>query len=148
MAEFYSENRRARFDYQILDTLEAGIALTGVEVKSVRAGKANIAGSFAAVRGGELFLLGADIPPYQPANTPAGYDPTRARKLLARAQEIKMLAGKLKTERLTIVPLKMYNQHGLIKVELALARPKQKADRREAIKKREVTREMKRALRE
>ena len=146
MDPVFSENRRARFDYEILETFEAGLVLNGSEVKSIKTGKANIAGSFAVIRGNEAFLLGADIPPYQPKNTPAGYDPTRTRKLLLTAKEIKYLAGKARADKLTLVPLKLYNKRGLVKLELALARGKKKSDKRETIKKREVKREIERTL--
>lgn len=144
--EIYSENRRARFDYEFLETFDAGIELLGLEVKSVRSGKASIAGSFVVIRGGEAFLLGADIPPYQPNNLPPGYEADRTRKLLLKKEEIARLAGAGNAERLTIVPLKLYNKHGLVKLELALARSKKKADKRQAIKKREVKREIRRTL--
>ncbi len=144
--EALSENRRARFDYEILDTFEAGIELKGFEVKSVKLGRANIAGSFALPRGEELWLTNADIPPYQPANTPINYDPKRSRRLLVTKEELRAYVGKLKSEKLTLVPLKMYNKRGLVKVEIALARPKKKGDRREAVKKREAKREIERTL--
>lgn len=144
--EIYSENRRARFDYEFLETFDAGIELSGHEVKSIKSGKANIAGSFVVVRGGEAFLLGASVPPYQPNNLPPGYDADRTRKLLLKKEEIARLAGAGNAERLTIVPLKLYNKHGLVKLELALARSKKKADKRQAIKKREVKREIRRTL--
>ncbi len=146
-----SENRKARFDYTVIETLEVGIELRGFEVKSVKAGRMNLAGSYAVPkttpRGStELCLLNADIPPYQPNNTPDGYDPARSRRLLITRAEVARLLGKLKSERLTIVPLKVYSAHGLVKVELALARPKQKSDKREAIKKREAKRDIERTL--
>lgn len=146
MAEAYAENRKARFDYQIIETFEAGIELKGFEVKAVKSGRANIAGCFAIIRGGELFLLNADIPPYQPNNTPKEYDPKRTRKLLVKKEEVGYLAGKLKSENLTLVPLRLYNKRGLVKVEIALARGKKKGDKREAIKKREAKREIERTL--
>lgn len=146
MAETYTENRKVRFDYQIIETFEAGIELKGFEVKAVKSGKANIAGCFAIIRNGELFLLNADIPPYQPNNTPKEYDPKRTRKLLVRKEEVGYLAGKLKSENLTLVPLRLYNKRGLVKVEIALARGKKKGDKREAIRKRETKREIERSL--
>lgn len=142
----YAENRKARFDYEIIETFEAGIELKGFEVKAIKSGRANIAGCFAVIRNGELFLLNADIPPYQPNNTPEGYDPKRTRKLLVKREEVGYLAGKLKSENLTLVPLKLYNKRGLVKVEIALARGKKKGDKREAIRKRETKREIERTL--
>ena len=144
--KIYAENRKARFDYEILETFEAGIELTGIEVKSIRSGKANIAGSFAILRGGEAYLVGSDIPPYQTNNTPQDYDPNRTRKLLLNRSEINYLAGKVNSEKLTLVPLKLYNKKGLIKIELALTRGKKKSDKRETIKKRETKREIARTL--
>jgi SsrA-binding protein len=147
----YAENRRAHFDYQILETYEAGIELKGFEVKAIKSGRVSIASSFALPRAGsrgvELFLLNADIPPYQPANTPGDYDPKRSRRLLLKAHEIKTLLGKTKAEGLTLIPLKMYNKRGLVKVLLGLGRPKKKGDKREAIRKRETKREIERTLR-
>ena len=142
----YAENRKARFDYQVLETFEAGIELKGFEVKAVKSGRANIAGCFAIIRDGELFLLNADIPPYQPKNTPKEYDPKRTRKLLVKKEETGYLAGKLKSENLTLVPLKMYNKNGKVKLLLGLARHKKKFDKRETIKRRETEREIERAI--
>ena len=144
--EMFSENRRAKFDYEILDTLEAGIVLHGFEVKSVRLGRMNLAGAHVLVRGNELWLLNADIPPYQPNNTPNEYDSTHTRRLLAKKDEIKALIGKQKSAGLTLVPLKVYNKAGLIKVLVGLAKPKKKGDKREAIRKREAKREIARTL--
>ncbi len=144
--EAYAENRRAKFDYEILDTLEVGIVLHGFEVKSVRLGRMNLAGAYVVVRDNELWLLNADILPYQAKNTPAGYDPTRTRRLLAKKDEIKALIGKQKGAGLTLAPLKVYNKRGLIKVLVGVARSKKKGDKREAIRKREAKREISRTL--
>lgn len=140
--EAYAENRKAKFDYEILDSFEAGIVLHGFEVKSVRLGRMNLAGAYVLVKENELWLLNADIPPYQPNNTPAGYDPTHTRRLLAKKEEIKNLIGKQKSAGLTLVPLKVYNKAGLIKVLVGVTRSKKKGDKREAIRKREVAREL------
>lgn len=145
--EALAENRRARFDYTILDSFEAGIELKGFEVKSVKSGRATLAGAFAVPRGTELYLMNADIPPYQTGNTPEGYDQKRSRRLLVKHEELRELISKLRSEKLTLIALKMYNKRGLVKVEIGLARPKKKGDRREAIRKREVTREINRTLR-
>ena len=146
-----SENRRAFFDYEVLEKFEAGIELKGLEVKSSKLGRLNIAGSFALSRatsrgGAEFWLINADIPPYQPNNTPADYNPKRSRRLLLTSKEIKYLLGKLTGENLTLVPLRVYTKRGLIKIELGLVRPKKKYDKRETIKKREAKKEIARTL--
>lgn len=142
--ETYAVNKKAHFDYEILETYEAGLTLLGFEVKAIRKGFASVAGSFAVIRGGEAYLLNANIPPYQPGNTPKDYDPTRTRKLLLTKDEIKELVGKTEKTGLTLVPLKLYNKHGKIKLELGLARHKKARDKRETIRKRETEREMRR----
>jgi len=142
----YLENRRAWFDYEILDRLEAGLVLTGFEVKSVRAGRGNIAGSRVLIRGGEVFLVGAEILPYQVKNTPPDYEPDRTRHLLLSTEEIKRLTGKIEERGLTLVPISVYNKNGRIKVEIALARGKKVADKRESIKRREADRDIRRTL--
>lgn len=142
----YSNNRKARFDYEILKTFSAGVELIGHEVKSARAGKASLRGAFVAVRGNEAYLIGADIPPYQPKNTPPKYDATRARKLLLSKSEIEELAQAEATSGLTIVPLTVYNKGRFLKLDLAIARGKKKFDKRESIKKRDTEREIKRTL--
>ncbi len=141
-----AENKKARFDYEILDTYEAGITLSGQEVKSVRAGRANLVGSFVAIKPDGAFLLNAQIPPYQPKNAPTDYDPARTRKLLLNQQELKFLLGKSKEGGLTVVPLSLYNKGRHIKVAIALARHKKKSDKRDTIKKREFQREKRGAL--
>lgn len=141
-----SVNRRAYFDYEILDTYEAGIELYGFEVKAVKTGHINLTGSFAAIKNNEARLLNATIPPYQPQNAPTGYDPTRSRRLLLHKSEIKELIGKAAQKGLTIVPLKVYTKRGRIKVLLGLARHKKKADKREVIKRREAERDIERGL--
>ncbi len=140
-------NRRAAFDYEILEEYEAGIALHGHEVKSVRAGWMQLAGSFAIIRGGEAWLVNAAIPPYQPANTPAGYDPARARRLLLKKAEIRELIGTSAQRGLTLVPLRVYTKGPRIKVAFGLARRKKKYDKRERIREREDQRKIERALR-
>ena len=141
-----AENRKARFDYEILKRFTAGLELLGAEVKSVRAGKINLQGAFVGVRGGEAYLLSASIPPYQPKNTPSEYDETRPRKLLLDKAEIGELAEAESTKGLTIVPLSVYNKGRFLKLDLAIARGKKKFDKRESIKKRDVEREIKRTL--
>src|SRR3989344_8716666 len=117
-----SENRKAGFLYNILEKFQAGIELKGFEVKSVKAGRMNIAGCFGVLKGGEIWLVGADIPTYQAGNTPEGYDPKRSRRLLLSRKEINELTGKMKERGLTLVPLRVYNKGNLVKVELGLSR--------------------------
>ncbi len=140
-----AENRKARFDYEILETFEAGISLTGQEVKSIKAGRANLTGSFVVIRLNGAVLLNAQIPPYQPKNTFSDYKPDRTRQLLLNKKELNYLFGKTK-ESLTIVPLSIYIKGRRIKLEIALARHKKAHDKRETIRKRETDREMRRAL--
>lgn len=139
-----AENRRAIFDYEILEKYEAGIALSGQEVKSVKNGRFNLAASYAIPRNGEFWLLNADIPPYQPKNVPADYDPGRSRKLLLHKNEIKTLVGQLQQKSLSLIPLRAYLKNGFIKLELGLGRSRKKSDKRELLKKRVAEREMKR----
>ena len=134
-------NQKVFFDYEILETLEAGIELRGYEVKAIRTGKISLAGSHVIIKNGEAWLLGADIAPYQPNNTPVDYDPRRVRKLLLRASEIKELVGKTHKTGLTIMPIKLYNKNGKIKLEIGLARHKKKQDKRGTIKKKDIERE-------
>ncbi|MDP3963097.1 MAG: SsrA-binding protein SmpB [bacterium] len=137
-------NKRAYYDYHILETHEAGIQLLGFEVKSVRKGSVSLHGSFVTVKGSELWLTNAHIGAYQAGNTPSDYDPTRSRRLLMHKNEIGHLIGKLKEKGLTLIPLKMYNKHGKIKVEVGVARGKKQYDKREVIKKRDTARERQR----
>jgi SsrA-binding protein len=142
----FIENRKARFNYEITETLEAGIELLGPEVKSIKGGMGSLEGAYAVVRGGEVFLLGSNIPPYQAGNMPKGYDPLRTRKLLLTKKEIIELAQMEQEKKLTIVPLSMYNKSGKVKVSLGVARGKKKFDKRETIKKRDDMREIRRTL--
>jgi SsrA-binding protein len=139
-------NRRARHAYEVLDTYEAGIALHGPEVKSLRAGQANLTDGFAYVRGGEMYLRGVHISPYEKAHR-ENSDPDRERKLLLHRHEIAKLAGKVAERGLTLVPLSLYWKAGRAKVELALVRGRKTVDRREVVRKREHEREMDRARR-
>lgn len=151
MSENYkvvSDNRQARFLYEILETFEAGIVLTGTEVKSIRAGKVNLRDSFAQLRGGEAFLLNAHISPHSSAGQAFNHDPRRTRKLLLHRQEINRLIGKVEQKGLTLVPLKMHLKNGRVKVELALGKGKKLHDKRETIKARQDKREMERALKQ
>jgi len=144
----YAENRKARFNYEILEKYETGIELLGTEVKSVRSGQMSLEGTFVIVRGGEAFLINANIPPFQPKNAPKDYDPLRNRKLLLTKKEITELAGSEKNKSLTIVPISVYNKNRKIKVEIALVKGKKKFDKRETIKKRYTDREIRRDFKE
>lgn len=151
--QVYATNDKARFNYEILETLEAGVVLTGQEVKSVKRGSASIKGAYVKILGGrtaksgmEAWLLGATIPPYQAGNVATGYDPQRSRKLLLKRNEIKYLVGKSQERGLTLVPIKLYNKNGLVKLEIGVGRGKKKADKREKITKREVQRKIERAI--
>jgi SsrA-binding protein len=139
-------NRRARFEYEILETFEAGISLLGPEVKSLRAGRANLSEAYAIVRRGEVYLVGAHISPYEQASRD-NPEPTRERKLLMHRAEINRLVGKVKERGLTLVPLRLYFKNGRAKVEIALARGKRAHDKRETIRRRETDRELARAKR-
>lgn len=142
----FAENRKVHFDYEILETYEAGLVLSGPEVKSIKNGRMNLAGSYITFHDGELFLTGSSIAPYQPKNQPADYDPSRSRKLLLRKKEIMSLAGKIKQKGLTLVPLKVYNKGRRIKLEFAIVRGKKKYDKRATISKRESARNIEREL--
>lgn len=145
MARF-ADNSKALFDYEILETLSAGIELLGMEVKSVRAGKISLRGAFVAVRGREAYLIGADIPAYQPKNAPTDYDALRPKKLLLSKNELEKLRGVEENKGLTIVPLSVYNKGRFLKVDIAIARGKKKFDKRQSIKKRDIERDLKRTL--
>lgn len=143
-----TENKRASFDYEILQTFEAGIVLSGPEVKSVKKGMVNLAGSYVHIDNqGLVWLTNMHIAPYPPAiNAQQNYNPTRPRKLLLKKNEITNLIGKSKIKGLTIIPLKVYNKSGIIKVEIGLAKGKKKWDKREIIKKRETERKVRQFL--
>lgn len=141
-----STNRRARHDYQILETCEAGMVLRGTEVKSLRQGRANLKDSFARIEGEEVFLHNLHISPYEFGDL-ATQKPTRTRKLLLHKQEIRRLLGKTAQRGLTLIPLKLYFKKGRAKVELALAKGKRLYDKRQVLKRKEAEREVARALR-
>jgi len=143
----YAFNRQAAFDYTFLEKFEAGLKMTGQEVKSVRAGQISLRSAFVVIQGEEAWLLNASISPYQPHNAPANYNPTRSRKLLLHKAEIRSLIGKTKQVGLTLVPLRVYNRSGKIKLEFALCRGKKQYDKREQISRREINRQIGRALR-
>ena len=144
----YAENRKARFNYEFMEKYETGIELLGTEVKSVRGGQMSLEEAFVIVRGGEAFLINANIPPFQIKNAPKDYDPLRNRKLLLTKKEIAELAGSEKNKSLTIVPISVYNKNRKIKVEIALAKGKKKFDKRETLKKRDTDREIRREYKE
>jgi SsrA-binding protein len=149
MSESYkivSDNRQARFLFEILETYEAGIELMGTEVKSIRAGKVNLRDGFARIRNGEVILMNVHISPHQTTSQVFNHDPRRSRKLLLHRQEIRKLIGKVEQKGLTLVPLKMYLKQGWVKVDLALARGKKLHDKREDLKQRQDKREMERAI--
>ncbi|MFZ2049276.1 MAG: SsrA-binding protein SmpB [Minisyncoccia bacterium] len=140
-----AQNRKATFDYEILEKFTAGLELNGQEVKSVRAGHISLSGAYIGIRGAEAYLLNADIPAYQPKNA-KDYEPLRARKLLLTKPEIAELLKAEATKGLTIVPLSVYNKGRFLKLDLGIARGKKKFDKRESIKKRDVERDLKRTL--
>ncbi len=136
----YAENPKARFDYEILDTYEAGIKLLGFEVKSVKKGRCSIVGTRCIVRGGEVYVVGMKIDPYQVGNTALGYDPLQTRKLLLRKKQIVELEKNGDLKGNTIIPLVVYGEKNLIKIKIALCRGKKTHDKRESLKKRDTDR--------
>lgn len=140
-----TSNRKARRDYHILETVEAGLVLTGTEVKSLREGKASLAEAYARVEGDEVFLVGMHIPEYAQGNR-QNHEPTRPRKLLLHRREIERMRGKVLEKGLTVIPLRLYWKDGRAKVELALVRGKREYDQRQDVAKREARREMDRAM--
>ncbi|MEW5783505.1 MAG: SsrA-binding protein SmpB [Bacillota bacterium] len=147
MDKLISSNRKARHDYHIDETFEAGIVLTGTEVKSVRAAKVNLKDSYARVEGGELFLYNMHISPYEQGNR-FNHEPLRTRKLLMHRIEIGRLAGKVKEKGYALIPTKLYLKRGLVKVELALGRGKKLYDKRQDIAERDSRREMERVFKD
>jgi len=142
-----AENRKARHDFHIVERVEAGIALTGTEVKSLRDGGGNLREAYAQLRGGEVFLVGANIAPYAQGNL-QNHEPTRDRKLLLHRREIEQLGVKVSQRGMTLVPLSMYLRDGRVKLELGLARGKEGVDKRHAIADRDARRQIERAMKE
>lgn len=142
----YASNEKARFDYEILETLEAGVVLLGHEVKSIKRGSCSIKGTYVKILNDEAWLLGSIISPYQAGNVPADYDPQRKRKLLLKRNQLKYLTAKSQEKGLTLVPIKLYNKNGLIKLEVGIGKGKKKHDKREKIIKRETQRNIERTL--
>lgn len=141
-----AEYKKARFNYEVLEEFEAGLELTGAEVKSVRRHHATLDGARVVVRGGEGFLVGASIPPYQPANTASDYEPGRNRRLLLNKKELTEIARAEDEKGLTVVPLALYEKGRLVKARIAIVRGKKKFDKRESLKKREADRDIARAM--
>ncbi len=141
-----AHHKKAFFDYEILEKLDAGIELFGHEVKAIRTGHVSLEGAHVTVRGGEAFLIGATIAPYQQNNTPKEYDPRRNRRLLLTKKELAHLAADESKKGLTIIPISVYNAGRKIKVTIALVRGKKKLDKRDVIKRRETDREIERTL--
>ncbi len=141
-----AQNRRARHDYHVLESFEAGIELRGTEVKSLRDGRVNFKDSYVDVAGGELHLVGAHISPYEQGNI-YNHDPERSRRLLMHKREILRLASQVAEKGLTVIPLRMYFKHGIVKVEIGLCRGKKLHDKRESVKEQEAKRDMERYIR-
>ena len=139
-------NKKAGFDFELLERFEAGVELLGTEVKSLRSGQGKLEGAHVIVRGGEAYLVGASIPAYQKANAPKGYDPERVRKLLLKNKEILDLYTESEKKGLTVVPVRWYNKSRLVKLELAVAKGKKKHDKRQSIKERESKRDVQRLM--
>ncbi|MFH1769841.1 MAG: SsrA-binding protein SmpB [Parcubacteria group bacterium] len=144
----YATNRKASYDYEILDTIEAGLVLKGFETKAIKAGKASIKGAYVKIMSGELWLIGATVSPYQPGNTPKDYDQQRSRKLLVTKTQLKHLIGKTEEKGITLVPTKLYGTRGLVKLEIGIARGKKKYDKREKIKEKEFKRRKDRVVKQ
>src|SRR3989344_7653298 len=144
--KIFSENKKGYFDYNILETFEAGVVLFGQEVKSIKTGHINLSGSYVAINNGEVYLTGVKVPPYQPNNAGADYNESRQRKLLLNKKEINYLLGKSAQKGFSLIPLKIYDKHGRIKLEFGLAKGKKKFDKKEKIKKRDIEREVNREL--
>jgi len=140
----YIVNKKAHFDYEILEKFVGGIELIGIEVKSIKNNQGSLLGAHVGIRGGEAFLLGSDIPPYQMTNTPESYERTRARKLLFTKKEIKILADAERKKGTTIIPISLFPKANKIKIEIGIARGKKKFDKRESIKKKDSEREVRR----
>ncbi|MDY7005962.1 MULTISPECIES: SsrA-binding protein SmpB [unclassified Okeania] len=143
-----SDNRQARFNYHIIETYEAGVALQGTEVKSIREGKVNLRDGYALIRNNEAWLLNVHISPYQKAGEFFNHEPRRSRRLLLHKQEIRKLIGKVEQQGLTLVPLRMYFKRGWVKVDIALAQGKKLYDKRETIKQRDDKRTMQRVMKQ
>ena len=143
-----SDNRQARFQYEILEDYEAGVQLIGTEVKSIKAGRVNLRDGFASIRDGEVWLHNVHVSPYQASGEYFNHEPRRTRKLLLHRREINKLIGKVEEKGLTLVPLKMYLKNGIVKVAIGLARGKKLHDKRESVKRRQDQRDIQRAMKQ
>lgn len=141
-----SDNRQARYQYEILETYEAGVELLGTEVKSIRQGKVNLRDGYALVRNAEVWLYNVHVSPHETTNKVYNHDPRRTRKLLLHRQEIRKLIGQVEQKGLTLIPLKIYLKRGKVKVNIALARGKKLHDKRESLKRKEDKRDIERAM--
>ncbi len=142
------KNKKAFYNYHILEKMEGGLVLIGQEVKALKEGKGSLFGSFLSIKSGEVYLVNCNITPYQPKNTPKNYNPQRDRKVLLNKNEIKNLIGKTKEKGVTFIPLSIYTKKNYIKLEFAVAKGKKKYDKREAIKKRDIDRNLQKKLKE
>ena len=147
MPKIITANKKAKFDYEVIETYEAGVVLTGPEVKSIKLGHISIKDSFATIKAGEIFLTNSYVSPYQQASN-VNQEPNRSRKLLLKKSEIQKLVGKMQAERLTLIPTAVLLERGMVKVELALGKGRKQFDKREAIKKREQKREIEKSIKE
>lgn len=144
----FALNKRARFDYELLDEYEAGIVLFGYEVKSIREGNMHLKSAYVSVRHGELFLVNSYIGAYSKSGEVKGYNPERLRKLMLHKREIRRITAKLEEEGLTLVPIKVYNRNNRIKIQIAVARGKKNYDKRADKKKRDINRQIRRTLKQ
>lgn len=142
--KIYSENKKAHYDYEILEKYEAGLVLTGQEVKSIKTGHINLAGSYVIMQEGLPMLIGAKVPAYQPKNAPVDYNPEQQRRLLLNKKEIDYLAGRANEKGFSLIPLKVYDNNGRIKLEFGVARGKKSFNKKEKIKKRDTERDIRR----
>jgi len=142
----FATNPKARFNYEIAETLEAGLVLKGYEVKSIKSGKVSLRGAYVKVINGKPMLMGATISPYQEGNVPPGYDPQASRELLLSKHELATIEGLSKAQGLTLIPLKLYAKGSYIKLAIGIARGKKKYDKREAIKQKDIARARQRGL--
>lgn len=144
----FASNPKANFDYEILETIEAGLELFGHEVKSIKTGKASIKGAYAKIINNEAWLVGATVSPYQVKNTPPDYDSQRSRKLLLTKKQIAVLIGTSKAQGLSLIPIKLYDKRGRVKLLIGIGKGKKKYDKRETIKKRDIARAKQRGIEE
>ncbi len=140
------KNKKAYFNYHILEKMEAGMVLSGQEVKSIKAGRASLSSAYVVIKKGEAYLVNCNIPPYQPKNAPSNYNPTADRKLLLNKKEINYLIGKTGEKGITLVPLSIYTKNNLLKLEIGLGKGKRKKDKREDLKKKDIDKRLKQII--